>query len=397
MRASAIICEFNPFHNGHAHIIREMKKYSDVVVCIMSGCFVQRGEAAIASPYLRAQIAAEAGADLVLELPFPYSASSAESFAEAGVNIAARLGCDTLFFGSECGDISLLERAAEVTLTESFAQCYTELSKTTLGTTAAYTRALEMALGEQKLQINANDLLGISYIRAIKKHNYPLSPAAILRLGDGYNAETVSGGGYPSATALRKLICAAAEDTVTLRAVLDGTMDGSAVDRIVSACDRLDMPTDMDRLGGFIHAYYRLADEKALENCAEMTGGLAAKLCRTAKETISYQDFFSALRNKHHTDAHLRRAILFGIIGVKRDDLLRAPDYTTLLASSGKGREFLRSIRKSSQIAIITKPASAHQCPQTELSKRAEALFTLTLPKPRDGGYMTRLSPFVCD
>ena len=397
MKVSAVICEFNPFHNGHAHIIREMKKHSDVAVCIMSGCFVQRGECAIVDPYLRAQIATMAGADLVLELPFPYSSSSAEGFAEAGVSIAARIGCDTLFFGSECGNIELLKRAAEVTLTDNFAQSFAELSKTSLGTTAAYTRALAAALGQPELQINANDLLGISYIRAIKKNGYSIEPSAIARLGDGYNADTVSGNGYPSATALRRLIRAAAEDTVALREILDGTMPSSATDALATACDSLDMPTDMDRLGGFIHAYYRLADAKALENCAEASGGLAQKLCRAAKETVNYQDFFASLRNKHHTDAHLRRAILFGILGVKRDDILRAPEYTTLLASSARGREFLSSIRKTNRIEIVTKPANAPECRQTELARRAEALFTLALPNPEDAAYLMRFSPHVGD
>lgn len=394
MKVSAIICEFNPFHNGHQHIISEMKKQSDVVVCIMSGCFVQRGAAAITTPYLRAQIAVTAGADLVLELPFPYSASSAESFAEAGVGIAARIGCDTLFFGSESANIQLLEKAADVTLTPNFADEYAALLKGSLGTTAAYNRAIANILNQPDLEINANDLLGISYIKAIKKNNYPITPSVIKRLGDGYNCECVSNSQYPSATALRRLIYLSAEDRIALDCILDGTMPDAARKMLIAACD---MPADLENVGGFIHAYYRLADAKTLEGYAEMSGGLAHKVCRVAKETVCYQDFFASLRNKHHTDAHLRRALLFGILGVTREDILRAPEYTTLLASSSRGREFLKSIRKTSQIEIITKPASAPECRQTELSRRADTLFTLALPNPQDAAYTVRFSPFVGD
>jgi predicted nucleotidyltransferase len=394
MNASAVICEFNPFHNGHAHIINEMKKHSDVVVCIMSGCFVQRGEAAISSPYLRAQIAVTAGADLVLELPFPYSSSSAEGFAEAGVNIAARIGCRALFFGSESQDVELLQKAAEATLSANFAQRFAELSKTSQGTAAAFTSALSDTLGISELSLNSNDILGISYIKAIKKCDFKIEPHIIKRLGDSFNSETVNDSDYPSATALRNLIYLAADDPLTLDSVLDGTMPSVAKKMLIN-CN--DMPATMDKVDSFIHAFYRLAEPEQLEKCAEMSGGLAHKICRAARETINYQDLFASLRNKHHTDAHLRRAVLFGILGVTREDMLRAPEYTTLLASSSRGREYLKSIRKTREIEIVTKNADAPVCRQTELAAKAKALFSLCLPNPKDAGYELRFSPFVGD
>lgn len=394
MKASAVICEFNPFHNGHAHIISEMKRRSDVAVCIMSGCFVQRGDAAIASPYLRAQMAVAAGADLVLELPFPYSSSSAESFAEAGVDIAARIGCGSLFFGSESQDVDLLQKAAVATLSANFAQRFSKLSKTSQGTAAAFSSALSEILGESELSLNSNDILGISYIRAIKKGNYKIEPFVIKRLGDSFNSPTVTGSGYPSATALRKLIYLAAEDPVTLNSILDGTMPNAAKNMLINCSD---MPAALDKIGGFIHAYYRLTDPTQLENCAEMSGGLAHKICRAANESVDYQSFFAALRNKHHTDAHLRRAILFGILGVTRNDLLIPPEYTTLLASSSRGREYLNFIRKTREIEIVTKAADAPDCRQTKLATKAKALFSLCLPTPKDAGYELRFSPFVGD
>ena len=102
MKTAGIICECNPPHAGHAYLIRQAKNSSDCVVCLMSGPFVQRGDAAVLSPRARARMLLEMGADAVLELPFPYAASSAESFAAAGVSILSRLRVDTLWFGSEC-------------------------------------------------------------------------------------------------------------------------------------------------------------------------------------------------------------------------------------------------------------------------------------------------------
>jgi len=383
MVASAVICEFNPLHSGHEYIIRRMKESSDCAICIMSGAFVQRGDVAIADPYLRAQTAIRAGADIVLELPFPWSSSTAESFAEAGVNIAHRVDCDMLFFGSESGDAEFLKSAAEATLSPNFAQNFAELSKTSLGTTASFTRAVALTLGMPDLQINANDLLGISYMRAIQKYSLSLSPVTVKRLGDGFNSDTVSGNGYPSATALRRLIREACDDTYALRQILDGTMPADALNMLIPHCESGNAPADMDRLGAFIHAYYRLADAEELSNYAEMSGGLALKICRTARETADFNSFFDALRNRHHTDAHLRRALLFGITRVEKKDLAAPPAYTTLLAASRRGCEYLRSIKKSCGIELVTKPADAPEGRQRQLAHKADSLLLCHSPPPR--------------
>ena len=112
MKRIGIICEFNPIHRGHARLISRARE-EGLVVCLMSGNFTQRGEAAVLPPVPRATMAIAAGADLVLELPFPYACASAAYFAGAGVEILCRLGVDTLAFGSESGDLSRLSVLAE--------------------------------------------------------------------------------------------------------------------------------------------------------------------------------------------------------------------------------------------------------------------------------------------
>ena len=111
MKNVGVICEYNPFHGGHAYLLERVRD-AEAVICLMSGEFTQRGEAAILPPVARAEMALRAGADLVLELPFPYCAGSARYFATAGVNALKRLGADTLAFGSESADLSALLAAA---------------------------------------------------------------------------------------------------------------------------------------------------------------------------------------------------------------------------------------------------------------------------------------------
>jgi len=115
-KAVGVICEFNPFHNGHAHFLRKVKEAfpQKPVVCVMSGNFVQRGSFAIQEKYSRAKCAVLCGADLVLELPFPFSSLSAESFARSAVSVLNEIGVvDTLAFGCECTDAEALFHCAE--------------------------------------------------------------------------------------------------------------------------------------------------------------------------------------------------------------------------------------------------------------------------------------------
>ena len=131
-----IICEMNPIHNGHKYIIDQARSMgAERVVCVMSGNTVQRGEFAIADKYIRAEALLKCGADLVIELPFPWCSGSAEYFAKGGIEIAKNF-CDLLLFGSECGDLKALTKAATVSNTDMFRNEFRE--RLTEGVQAAY-------------------------------------------------------------------------------------------------------------------------------------------------------------------------------------------------------------------------------------------------------------------
>ena len=120
MKITGIICEYDPFHNGHAYLLRQARANSDVVVCVMGGNFTQRGSMAMADKYTRAEAALRGGADLVLELPYPFCSASAEYFASAGVDILSSIGAERICFGSERGDVQELMRVAELANFEAF-------------------------------------------------------------------------------------------------------------------------------------------------------------------------------------------------------------------------------------------------------------------------------------
>ena len=355
MHSSGVICEFNPFHNGHAYLLSRMRELvgdEGCVVCLMSGRFVQRGEAAVSDPYVRANMAIVSGADLVLELPFPWSAGSAEFFASAGVSILSRLGVDSLVFGSEKGDLSLLTAAAEAVGTPAFGEAYATACNKGTGTAAAYAEALRQVCPVELPADfpSSNELLGIAYLRALMQtEGHSPAPHTVTRLGAGYREDTLTSNGFPSATALRSVIREAACDPLALEAILEGTMPPASLEILLNVVKAEEVPLSNDRLLSFYHTFYRVRSPEDFEECAEMGGGLANHICHRARETATPEDFFVSLRTKYYTDARLRRALLFGALGVTEQALKETPAYTTLLAANARGCAFLKEWRKASK------------------------------------------------
>lgn len=419
--SAGVICEFNPFHIGHAHLLaqaREAVGADGCVVCLMSGLTVQRGEPAMADPYLRARTALAGGADLVLELPFPWSSGSAVYFATAGVDVLSRLGVQVLAFGSECGDAGALAVAAELIERPDFQTAYTTFCREGMGSTAAYMKALRQvseandapggdhAFGPTMEKAfpdgcpSANDLLGINYLSAIRVLGSSLRPLVIRREGSGYRDDRIIDGAYPSATALRAVIREAACDPEALAAILEGTMPPESLRLLIEAIRREECPVDDQRLPTLCHAMLRLSDVSQWDGIAEMNGGVAGHMIHAARSSATPSAFMEAIRTKQYTDARLRRAMLFALTGVTVDDLRARPAYTILLAASRRGCDFLRDYRRATKDAadalpVITKPADAPDGRQRRLAERADALFTLTLPSPKPAGEMLRRTPWV--
>lgn len=360
-----IVSEFNPLHRGHVYLLDKAREQgADVITCIMSGNATQRGELAITDKYLRAEAAIKCGADLVLELPFPWCSASADYFAGAAVYIAQYFG-DTLFFGSECGDAEFLTEAAKYCETESFSDKYEILKKNGRGAAGAYLDCLSE--GGFK-NISSNDLLGIAYIRAIIRFNAELKPRTVRRMGAAYNDAQSYDGIFSSAKAIRELI--AHGDTSQLHRLLPEPMACILTEEI-----NMGRITDSSELDAFVLAYFRLANPSDFAEIAETHGGVANRLICAANEGKSFADMMSKAQTKRYTDARLRRAILFCITKVRTKDLRALPTYTTLLAANEKGRALLAD-NKHGGITVITKPSSAPEdTVQLMLNRRLEALY----------------------
>lgn len=357
MRRVGIICEYNPFHAGHAHLIETVRAAGACeVVCAMSGNFTQRGEAAILPPVPRAAMAIAGGADLVVELPFPAAASSARYFATAGVRTLAALGVDTVAFGSECADTGRLSALAEKTMEADFAA----VRRGGGGSAATYFEALGGPLAP-------NDILAVEYTRAVRTEKLPLALFPVPRAGAGYHDTALDGAGFPSAAALRAKVYAGEDVTPLLP---------SAVREIWQKALGTYGAADIAALGTAYLAHLRARPDGTAAECG---AGLATHLSRAAQRAADYETLLAAAATKQYTNARLRRAMLFSLAGVRQSDLEAPFPYLRLLGANEAGRAILAGgtavpvLSRQGEIAALGVPAARAR----ELARISDGLFAL--------------------
>ena len=400
MKTVAVIAEYNPFHKGHAYQLESIRRAfgeDTAIVVIMSGNFVQRGTPAVLGKFDRARMAVECGASLVLEMPFPHSASSAEYFAAAGVSIANDLSAiDYLSFGSECGDVSLISDAADKMLDPDFALMLRERLRNKTEKEKGYPRVLSELLSEMHgatlpaSLFLPNNILAISYVSALKKLNSSIKPHTILRTGSDESA--ADEGVFAGATHLRELLLSNQRDEALKQ------VPSSLIPLWEEAFARGLAPVSEAALSTAFLAHLRLLNASA-PLPAECGGGVLSLLKNAAKEAEDLPSLFAHAATKKYTQARLRRAALFSYFGVTPADIKAKPRYTQVLAMDEKGQKVLANIRKTAHISLLTKPADLHKLSlaaraQAELSYRADSVYTLLSPTPQKADLFLRTAPY---
>lgn len=384
-----IISEYNPFHNGHAYQIAEIRKRRPdaAVVCIMSGNFTQRGDVAIVNRFVRAKIVLAGGADLVLSLPFPWCCASAEYFADAGVSIADRLGPGELCFGSESGDIDeLTEVASRLSELEADGFFTTARSRA-----AAYEK--KYGQGSSHLLRGSNNILAIEYLRAIRRRGAALEPVTIKRIGAEYNNREVSLDNFASATAIRHLLY---KKHYSLAEKQMPSGCAQILYSEINECGCASLENASLSLLGII----RTMKSDDIKSIAEMGGGVGERIISSAMAAGSLEETLTLAATKQYTNSRLRRAIIYAATGVSPSTLKSEVAYTQILAANAKGLDALRVMKKEGRIEILTKPAdhikmSEVASRQYKLEADADKIYTLAYKKPMPANAFLRISPYI--
>ena len=360
MKTIGIICEYNPFHNGHAHQLHTLAQlHPDALrICIMSGSFVQRGEPAIFSKFDRARWAILGGADIVIELPTLYSTGSAQLFGTGAIRMVKALDIDALSFGSETADLDALVDIAKRMDCESTQEQLRTYIKEGLSYGAAFRKALDT-----EILNTPNALLGLEYIRAGLAYNAKLEYIPILRTSN-HHEETLTDE-LPSGTALRQLITSTGNlssqcitSTGNLSFQLQATIPLSIASDMTQVTENGNY-VNYNRYYDMVHSLSRRTTPKELEKLGDFSEGIEHLWSKAAQQT-SWTTATEEIKSKRYTYARLQRMGAYLTLGIKKDVLQNAieegPQYARLLAFNNRGRQWLRN---EYEIPLIQKWAKA--------------------------------------
>ena len=362
MNICGIVCEFNPFHNGHRYLIdvcRRSLGEDSAVVCVMSGDFVQRGEAAAFRKHDRARAAVAGGADLVLELPLPWSMAPANTFARGAVGLLHAIGCVThLCFGSESGDLALLkETAAALSRPELDGLIRAELERG-IGYAAARERALEALTGQAAALRSPNDILAVEYLRALDTVGASMTPFAVERCGAEHDAAEENA--MPSAAFLRQRLRRGADAAAW--------MPGAAWTALQQGPG---MP-DMRAIETAMLSRLRCAPESAFAQAPDVAEGLENRIYAAARTEPTLEAIVDAAATKRYPRSRVRRIVSAAALGLRREDSAGLPPYLRPLAADRRGLELLRAMEKNAALPVLTKSAHVRR-----LGADAERVFAL--------------------
>lgn len=357
MKNIGVICEYNPFHNGHFRQLEQMRERG-TAICLMSGNFVQRGEPALLDKQTRARAAVECGADLVLELPLTYALRSAEGFADGGVDIFARMGCvDELAFGCEEVDCNKIMSTAKALLDENFsAALKTELASG-LSFPAARQRALEKIGVEAALLREPNNILAVEYCKALLRRNSTVEPFMLHRDGSYHLSDDPQN---PSASVLR-----GREDWTGYVPTAAQTVFANAPRHTVAAGERAWL------------ARLRTMSEAEFEALPYGSEGLWRKLMHACRSERTLEDILAAAKSKRYPRTRLMRMLLCAFLGITEERLDAPAPYVRVLATNACGQGVLRRAKKEGSVELINAGATPPDRSYAELERRASDLYGL--------------------
>ena len=366
MHKIGIICEYNPFHNGHLYQIKKIKEtYKDslIIVCL-SSCFMQRGEASILNKWDKTRLAIESGVDLVLELPFAFATQYQDIFAKGALTILNHLKIDTLVFGSECNDIELLKNLASIQLKD---ESYNYLVKRYLDLGLNYPTSLSKALFDisgVKLD-KPNDLLALAYVKEIIKNNYDIEPFSIRRTSDYHNSNLDSD--IVSASTIRKLL----KDGVNVNNYLPYNI--------------YDYLSEIDEDKYFALLKYQIINNiDCLDEFQTVDEGIENRIIKYINMVNSKEELILKVKSKRYTYNKINRMFTHILTNFTKEDAKDLEiEYLRVLGFNTRGKNYLNKIKKEIGIPIINKYIpNMYKCLDIEF--RVSLIYSLILKDKGD-------------
>ncbi len=355
-----IIAEYNPFHNGHLHHLQNSLKLTnaDYTIAIITGNFTQRGSTSLIDKWSKAEIALKNGIDLVIELPLLYSISSAENFAEGAIKILSSLNVvDYLSFGAETDDIATLNVIADTLYREP--KEYKNILSHELSKGLSYPKARENALLMYLQDIRRftnvlstpNNILGIEYLKALKKFKSPIMPVAIKRFDVGYNDTTYTEN-IASATAIRNIVKNNSLD------ILKKVVPENSFSTILENIKIGHVLPDLSTFEKQIIYNLRSMSIEEIANLPDVSEGLEYAIKNAANSCNSIVEFLSIIKSKRYTSTRLQRILLYSLLNITKKDMQisrKTIPYIRVLGFNERGRYIISELaRQNPKLEIVT-------------------------------------------
>lgn len=355
-----VIAEYNPLHNGHLYQLKKIKEQfpDSTVILVTNGCFTQRGEASIYTKFDKTVLSISLGIDLVIELPFVFATQSADFFARGAIEILDALHIDKLVFGSECGDIELLKKAA--LFQKNFEN--KNFIKEQLKEGYNYPTILAKALEKENIVIKEpNDILGVCYIREIMNLNSNIEPICIKRT-NSYHEKTIKNS-IASATSIRFSLQKKEDISNT---VPENTLI------------YLENPVFIENFFPLLK-YKILMEKENIKKYQTVEEGIENRICKYIVQSNSWEELIQNVKTKRYTYNKLQRMFLHILCGFTKEEAnqMQHIEYIRILGFNEKGKNYLKKIKKESKFPIITNYSSLKNNEMLKLEQRISSIYSL--------------------
>ena len=380
MKTAGIICEYNPFHNGHLYQLKKTREAgADAVIGVMSGNFVQRGDISIVPKQAKAQMAIDAGMDLVLELPTPWAMSGAEDFSRGAVSVLKSSGiCNLLSFGSECGDLQKLKISAKAVKDSAVDEIIGEYLKQGISFAVARSNSVCEVYGKEIESIisSPNDILAVEYLNALE--NSDIAPLVIERsvLHDKQSSDHF----LKSASEIRDMIIK--EDSSFKSAIPFSSYEVLRQYSSFGQC-----PVSINDLEQAVLAVLRKMSPKEYLKLPDVGEGLENRIHTAVMQSASLKEVLLRAKSKRYTMARIRRIILNAFLGIEKDICKKEVPYIRVLAIGNNGKELLHEMKEVASKPIISTYSDIKKedefCNKVfEIESRCADLYSLAFKKP---------------
>ena len=361
MIITGIIVEYNPFHNGHIHHIKQAKELTkcDLLVAVMSPTFMQRGEPALINKYLRATYAIQYGVDLVIELPSIFAINSANHFAHGAMKLLHEIGIDYLVFGSETNDVSSLLQAA----TLSHTQAYQDKVNLHMRDGLRYANACNKAFEDYGLNTvsQSNDILGLAYIQEIVEHNYDITPLSIQRTNTYLSQQLEYS--ISSATAIRKAL-----------------LNKQDVSNYTPMAKDLENNTLVD-FNDYFKIFAYTLNLSSLSHLKEIYGigeGIENLFKKNINKASNMDEFIDLVSSKRYPKTRIQRLITYILCNLSKKDYQYCYgqlDYIRILAMNQKAQAYIKLLKKQTDFKVISN-LSKHKSPLLDFEQRVTYVYS---------------------